>query len=835
MKDKSENPSRPTSSRTKRLAFRLVRQAQNLLVRAEGINNSFEALEIDPAKPVCYVLHRQSLSDLVILDQECIKAGLPRPTHPIEGLDSDSGNACIFLHQPQIQHGQYSPRLVELLHQVEADPEQDIQLVPVSIFVGQGPDKEDSALKLLFARGYNVGGRLRRFTELLFNGRQTLVHFSKPISLRELAGDSQDHNRILRKTGRVLRVHFRQLRTSVIGPDLSHRRTMVDELLRTRHMRQAIEKEATAHQITIKEAEARALKYANEIVSDYSFPVVRFLRKLLTWFWNKLYDGVEVNNIERVQDISKTHEVVYIPCHRSHIDYLLLSYTLFQYRLSPPHIAAGINLNMPVVGRFLRSGGAFFMRRTFRGNPLYSAVFHEYLHTLYVRGFPVEYFIEGGRSRTGRTLNPKTGMLSITIRSFLRDHRRPICFVPVYIGYEKLLEVGTYLGELRGKKKKKESPLDIIRTLAELKSEFGRVSLNFGEPVCLNEFLDQQQPGWTTQKYNDEFKPEWLKPVTNQLGIRLSQEINNAAAINPVNMVATALLSAPRHALSEEELVLQLDTTLKLLKTVPYSEHISYTELSGSEMVEYVEKLKLVTRRSDSLGDVLQLEGNHPVLMTYYRNNILHMLALPSLICAMFLTNHRQPRRHLQEICMVLYPYLQAELFLRWEKRELVREINRWLDALVDAGLLSEIDGEYSRPDSSSTPYVMMSVMARPMLPTLERFYIVIQLLLLNGSGETDRESLEAQSQVMAQRLSMIHGINAPEFFDKNLFRSFIDQLIQQGILLENTGSKLEYGHEVTQVAEDARQLLTSEVRHSILQVTQKQHPHQPNPQPEAS
>lgn len=176
---------------------------------------------------------------------------------------------------------------------------------------------------------------------------------------------------------------------------------------------------------------------------------------VLSWFWNKIYDGIKVNHIEGVQNVAQGHEVIYVPCHRSHIDYLLLSYLLFRNGLTPPHIAAGINLNMPVIGSLLRRGGAFFMRRTFKGNPLYTSVFNEYLHTLFTKGFPVEYFVEGGRSRTGRMLQPKTGMLAITLRSFLRSSRMPIVFVPVYIGYERVLEGRTYLGELRGASKKK--------------------------------------------------------------------------------------------------------------------------------------------------------------------------------------------------------------------------------------------------------------------------------------------------------------------------------------------------------------------------------------------
>ena len=185
--------------------------------------------------------------------------------------------------------------------------------------------------------------------------------------------------------------------------------------------------------------------------------MIRSLELFLNWVWNRLYGGIRLYNMDNLTKVAGDHEVIYVPCHRSHIDYLLLSFVVFRNGLVPPHIAAGINLNLPVVGTILRRGGAFFMRRSFRDNPLYASVFSEYLHTITARGFSIEYFVEGGRSRSGRMLKPRTGMLAMTLRSFLRDSRKPIAFVPVYIGYEKVIESGSYIGELHGEKKQKES------------------------------------------------------------------------------------------------------------------------------------------------------------------------------------------------------------------------------------------------------------------------------------------------------------------------------------------------------------------------------------------
>ena len=154
-----------------------------------------------------------------------------------------------------------------------------------------------------------------------------------------------------------------------------------------------------------------------------------------------------------------------------------------------PHVAAGDNLDMPAIGALLRRGGAFFMRRSFRDDRLYAAVFSEYLYQLMRRGSPSEYFIEGGRSRTGRLLPPRTGLLNMTIATHARGVPRPIVFVPVNIGYERLIEASSYLDELRGARKQRESVLDVMKSVRLLKQAFGRVHVSFGTALSLDEFL----------------------------------------------------------------------------------------------------------------------------------------------------------------------------------------------------------------------------------------------------------------------------------------------------------------------------------------------------------
>ena len=815
-----------TSSPLRRLVFGALHRLLYLWVRSETINQSAFTLKLDTGKPVFYVLQLPSISDLAVVDSECRKAGLPRPILPVSVGKLDEPSAFFYLTPEagwlggQDKRGA-SPTLVRLLKTLTADVALDAQIVPVSVFWGQSPESESSPWKLLFADSWAVTGRLRKFLSILILGRKTRVQFSTPIQLRELLAQDKGPERTQRMVHRLLRVHFRNQKAAVIGPDISHRRNLVKGLIRGPLVHQAILDEAERSKTSVEKVEAQALRYGNEIASDYAYTAIRFLEVVLSWFWNKIYDGIKVNHIEAVQEVAHGHEVIYVPCHRSHIDYLLLSYLLFKNGLTPPHIAAGINLNMPVIGTLLRRGGAFFMRRTFKGNPLYTSVFNEYLHTLFTRGFPVEYFVEGGRSRTGRMLQPKTGMLAITLRSFLRSSRLPVVFVPVYIGYERVLEGRTYLGELRGASKKKESIFDIVKVINAIrKQRFGHVWVNFGEPLKLAEFLDSEQPDWRNQQLAPQYRPSWLNDTSNHLAERIARHLNEAAAVNPVNLVALALLSTSKLALDEKALARVLDLYLALLRSVPYSPHTTLPDGDGQALIDYVQSMELLATQKDPLGKIYYLDENNAVLMTYYRNNVLHIFALPALLASFFQSSARINREQILRFSRALYPYLQSELFIRWNLDELDAVIDQWLAAFVEQGLLRFEDGVFLRPAPSSRQFVLLTLLSRTIAQTLQRFYMAIALVLNAGQNALSAEELEDLCTVMAQRLSILHGLNAPEFFDKSLFRHFIQTLLDEGVLRQDEAGKLSHHELLGDLAEGAaKRVLPAEIRLSIRQV----------------
>ncbi len=779
--------------------------------------------------PTVYVVERYGLSDTLILEQACREAGLPSPYEAATRLPIKRTRAIIALTpRPSLlrsrSHSSRSETLSQLADLVSHDPQSDVRLVPVSIFVGRAPDRQSGWFRVLFAENWVVVGRFRRLLAILLNGRDTIVQFSAPVSLEETLSEQDDVplERSVRKLSRVLRVHFRLTRTTIIGADLSHKRTVVDSVVDSDAVRQTIENVASKENAKIEQVRRRARSYALEIAADYSHTVVRSISFMLIALWNKLYDGVVMHHFDKLRAVAPGHEVIYVPCHRSHVDYLLLSYTLYQNGLVPPHIAAGVNLNLPVLGPLLRRGGAFFLRRSFRSNALYSAVFTEYVGQLFARGVALEYFIEGGRSRTGRLLTPRSGMLAMTLRSFLRESRRPVLFQPVYFGYEKLMEGNSYIGELSGKVKEKESLLGLFRAFGVLRQRYGKVTINFGEPINLAVLLDEVAPSWRDSIENPDSKPEWLGAAVDTLADRIQSNINRAVDVNPINLLALALLAMPKHAMAEADLLAQLELYKDLLSALPYGDRVTVTEKSPAEIIAYGESMQWIRRVSHPLGDVLMAEGDNAVLLSYFRNNVQHVFVADAWIACCFLNNRRMSRASVLRLGKLIYPFIQAEWFLPWSEEEFSERLRASIDFLVARGLLeSDTEGRViERAPGQSDNAFRLRAMSHSLLQAVERYYITLALLVSNGRNTLTAAELEKLCTLTAQRLSLLHELNAPEFFDKSLFRGFILKLRERRVIRADADNKLDFDSGLEELVKEAKVILSRDIRHGILKLT---------------
>ncbi len=253
---------------------------------------------------------------------------------------------------------------------------------------------------------------------------------------------------------------------------------------------------------------------------------------------------------------------------------------------------------------------------------------------------------------------------------------------------------------------------------------------------------------------------------------------------------------------------------------MPYSPHTTLPEGDGRALIEHVKGMDLLSEQKDALGKILYLDEQNAVLMTYYRNNVLHIFALPSLLASFFQSSSRMSREQILRYTRALYPYLQSELFIRWPLNELDEVVDQWLAAFVEQGLLRFENNVYLRPAPSSREFVLLTLLSKVIAQTLQRFYMAIALLLNSGQQTLSAEELEDLCTVMAQRLSILHGLNAPEFFDKSLFRHFIQTLLDLGVLRKDAAGKLSYHPLLGELAEGAaKRVLPADIRLSIRQV----------------
>ena len=764
----------------------LLKLPLSVLVKGTTIpSNPIDDLDIDLAKPIVYALPFRSNVDLLTLQKQAMSLGLPDPLSPLE-INGKTLNRYVFIAaRPTVMGNdndvptESDSLFTELLELHKLDSELDVQMIPATVLWGRKPGKEENSKPYL----QPMNGP-QKAKAVMASGRDCLVRFSPVVSLRYMADSHGTDSAIAHKLARVARIHFSRQKLAASGPNLPQRQVLFARLMKSPAIEQAIADEAKSKNISIEKARKEAHDIMDEIAANFSYGLVKRGDRILGWLWNKLYQGLHINNASTVRRLAQDgHEIVYVPCHRSHMDYLLLSYVLYNEGMVPPHIAAGINLNFFPAGPIFRRGGAFFIRRSFKGNKLYSTIFREYLAELFAKGYSVEYFSEGGRSRTGRLLQAKTGMLAMTIQAMLRGLNRPVTLVPVYIGYEHVMEVSTYAKELRGKRKEKENAGLVLRTLRKLRN-FGLGYVNFGEPIQLNQYLNEHAPEWTKDiDPMGSSKPQWMNPVVNGLANKMMTHINDAAAANALTLCATALLASRQRALSRDSLISQIECYLKLLKNNPYSSTSTIPSESAEELVDHAISLDKFVIETDSMGDIISLDRNQSILMTYYRNNIIHLFALPSLIAQMIIRQRNVTLESVQQNVALIYPFLKKELFLSYQEEDLNELVERILNEFVEQKMIC-LDGNKLEINQSNNQSLVL--LGRTITETLQRYSIATNLLV--AYPELGKSDLEQKSQDIAQRLGRLHGINAPEFFDKGVFSAMFNTLKQQAYL-DNDGN----------------------------------------------
>ena len=559
-------------------------------------------------------------------------------------------SAALFLRRPP-KMGSRSGRgealnsdLLKTLVATQRNHDTAIQLVPqVFVWSKRPGTAERSILDAMFGP-VQWPGRLRVLFQFLLNYRNAQLRSGVPIDLRALVQEHAElsDEAIADKVRSALTRDMERERTVVLGPLEKSPWRIQEEILRAPRVVEQLEAHATSTGQPLHKIEKYARKELRRLCAKQSPTMLNALHWLLFRLWNRMYDGILVDKegVERLREAARQGAVVLLPSHKSHIDYLVLSYVLYDNAMRPPLIAAGENLSFWPLGPFLKRGGAFFIRRSFKGNALYPVLVDAYMRKLMVEGFPLEFFIEGGRSRSGKLLQPKYGLLSMVVDAARLMPARKVHFVPVSIGYERIIEERSFVHELSGGEKQAENVGDLIKTSSVLRSKWGRLYVQFGDIVDFDRLLAEEQLD------RDTMSEQSQRAMVQELAHRVTYSINQVTVITPAALVATALLSHRRRGMTHPKLLETCEELLSTLQRLGASIAPQLRDAEGQlrgdticEAVRLFADAKLLVEHETGPDAIYTIPSERRIALEYHKNTLIHFFVPRALISASVLVS----------------------------------------------------------------------------------------------------------------------------------------------------------------------------------------------------
>ena len=580
-----------------------------------------------------------------------------------------------------------------------------IYLCPELITYGRRREREEESLINIFFGQSDTTDPVRRVITFLRYSNKASVISAEPINLEEYlkAGEALTRDEIIRQLRGDLIARIDEEKTTIVGPLLKSREEIIGLVLRDKGLVSFMEETASKAKKGKRDFAAvrkEARKYLEEIASDYNEIFIEIWAKILSWLWNNIYDGVVVDGegIAKIRQVSKKMPFVIIPCHRSHIDYLLLSYSFYKNNIQMPFVAAGTNMSFFPMGYIFRKSGAFFLRRSFKGNELYAEVFARYIKVLLKEGLPLEFFIEGGRSRTGKMVMPKYGLLSMILQAFQEKACDDLAAIPVYIGYDRVIEEKAYLKELGGAPKEKEKTTDMIRSGKLLRKRYGRVYMNVGEPILLKSYLAAQE------KPIEEMTVAERQSLYRRIGYTIVRAINKVSVVTPFALTSSGLLCYDRRGISLGELreVLTLFFDYLSSQKVSFAMTFADREKAVGEALNLFDQSGLISRMGAEEEEeeeveeiVYSLEDDKRMNLEYYKNNILHYFLPVSFVATSVLASPEDmvPVNRIRDD-YAFFKRLFRHEFIFDDQKDDFEEITETLSYLRDRGMIAGFDKE---------------------------------------------------------------------------------------------------------------------------------------------
>ncbi len=592
-----------------------------------------------------------SVARILLSKLYCLIEGVesPNPYHTdyVRRMSQEGHSSILFLRHPTGLLKRFAIKetddpVVYLLH-AQKVMSRTIYIIPHIIIYHKRPDTvRKGVLDVLF--GPREGpGLLRRIIIFLVNYRQAFVKIGDPINLKEFLAQKNGavDGEVSYDLRRMLLDNTEREERLIKGPILKSRLEIMEMVLWDDQFQRQIQNLSEMTREPIRALRRRAVTHLDEIAADYNIFYIQMFDFVVSWMWDNIFNGFDIDEqgLNKVREAAKKSSLVIVPCHKSHVDYLVLSQIFFHNNMTPPHIAAGVNLSFFPLGHIFRKSGAFFLKRTFRGDPLYPIVFSTYVKTILSEGFSIEFFIEGGRSRTGKLVMPKLGLLSIITEAYLSGAVGDISFVPIFIGYDRIVEESSYISEIGGAVKKKEYLWSLMKSRSLLKKRYGRVYIAFNDPISLKDLIE------STGFKRETIPKSRLEQLQYDLAYQIVYSINQISVVSTVSLVSAAFLASPQGALTQKELMQISRIFMGWLSSfrIRFSNALNNPSAAIGEALNALREENLVEEiKGDSdepdFEKVFFVPEEKRLTLEFYKNNILHFFIPSSFVATSILT-----------------------------------------------------------------------------------------------------------------------------------------------------------------------------------------------------
>lgn len=594
---------------------------------------------------------------------------------------------------------------VRYLLQIQKTMDRPIYIVPHLMFFSRKPIKLHQTLADLIFGTENNPGRLRRLFTLLKDPTKTFVEVSEPVNIKDFIELPENRDRSIELQTLLLRrnllLQFNRHRQSITGPVLKTKQEIKQEILTNDRLQDFMKQYSKRRNIPIRKVHKNGDTYLEEIAASYNSAIVSVGIIAVKYIIKSLFEGVMVSEdkLKKVKNAAQKAPVIFMPCHKSHIDYLILPYILYNNNMPCPHVVAGKNLFFWPLATILRGGGAFSVRRSFRGAVFYAKVFSEYIYKLLEEGFNIEVFFEGGRSRTGKLMMPQLGFFNILLDAYKTGACDDLIFVPIHIGYDRVLEESSYVHELEGGQKEPESLLQVLKALRLMRRKYGKIYINFDDPISLNDQMIEHG------KHLTEMSSKEQNTLCRNLGHKFLYAIDKLTIVNPQSLVASAILNCSKTIFSYTRLMAYIDTYMNYLKyqnaNMADTLTAGYTKAVKRAIDSYMERKFLepiVDEDQTSPLEYYRVNVSKRIGLEYYKNNAISFF-VPAAFTAISILDMKSTEFTITDL-LPKYTFLR-KLFKNEFAYDVEKEpdyfVQNTIEAFVNQGIIIPIE---SRPNT---------------------------------------------------------------------------------------------------------------------------------------